>query len=142
MIRRLGYIALRQLDNRRASEYFVESLKLNQAVGHSVGLCASLTAFANFAMAQGKPSQAAQLYGAVESHLNKVGSPLFYSDKIEYQLGVSNLRNQLRGIALEKAWNKGAQMTMEEAVEFALKISDRETDDTESSSKMELRRSA
>jgi len=121
MIRRLGYIALRQLDNSRASEYFVESLKLNQVIGHSVGLCASLTALANFAMAQGKPSQAAQLYGAVESHLNHLSSPLFYSDKIEYELGVSNLRKQLRGVALEKAWDKGAAMTIEQAMEFALK---------------------
>jgi tetratricopeptide (TPR) repeat protein len=121
MIRRLGYLALRQLDNTRATEYFKESLESNQEVGHVVGLCASLTAFANLALAQGKPSQAAQLYGAVESYLNHLSSPLFYSDKIEYELGVSNLRNQLRRVALEKAWAKGAAMTMEQAVKFALK---------------------
>jgi hypothetical protein len=99
----------------------MESLKLNQVVGHSVGLCASLTAFANLALAHGKPAQAARLYGAVESHLNKLGSPLFYSDKIEYQLGVSNLRNQLRGVALETAWSKGAELTIEQAVNYARK---------------------
>jgi len=121
MIRRLGYIALRQLDNTRATEYFKESLESNQKVGYSVGICASLTAFANLALAQGKSSRAAQLYGAVESYLNNLSSPLFYSDKIEYELGVSSLRKQLMDTKLQKAWKQGAAMTMKEAMEFALK---------------------
>ena len=121
MIRRLGYIALRQLDNTRAAEYFKESLESNQKVGHSVGICASLTAFANLALAQGKSSRAAQLYGAVERYLSDLSTPLFYSDEVEYQLGVLNLRRQPMDAALEKAWAKGAAMTMEQAMEFALK---------------------
>jgi len=123
MIRRLGYVALKQFDNTRATEYFKESLKLNQEVGHSVGICASLTALANLALAQGKSSSAAQLYGAVEGYLNNLSLQLFYSDKIEYQLGVSNLRKQLMDAKLEKAWTKGAAMTMKQAIEFALKES-------------------
>jgi predicted ATPase len=119
MIRRLGYIALRQLDQTGATEYFKESLKSNQEVGHAVGICASLTAFANLALAQGKFSQAAQIYGAVESYLDHLSSPLFYSDKIEYQLGVSSLLNQLGSVALEEAWTKGAKMTLDEAIAFA-----------------------
>jgi predicted ATPase len=120
MIRRLGYIALRQLDYLQAVTYFKVSLESNLVVEHSVGLCASLTAFANVALAQDRPSQAAQLYGAVERYLNDLASPLFYSDKIEYQLGESILREQLSPEALKKAWSKGAQMKMEQAVEFAL----------------------
>ena len=121
MIRRLGYVALKQLDYTRATEYFRESLKTNQEVGHSMGICASLTAFANLVLAQGKASQAAQLYGAVENYLNNLSSPLFYSDEIEYQHGMLNLRKQLVDAALEKAWAKGVGMTIEQAVEFALK---------------------
>lgn len=121
MIRRLGYIALKQLDNMQATQYFKESLKSNQEVGHSVGLCACLSAFANLALAQGKPFHAAQLYGVVESYLNTLSSPLFYSDEIEYKLGVSNLQKQLGEVAYEKAWSKGSEMTMEQAIEFALK---------------------
>ena len=123
MIRRLGYIALRQLDNTRAAEYFKESLKSNQEVGHSVGICASLTAFANLALAQEKVSQAAQLFGAVESYLNDLSSPLFYSDEIEYKLGVLNLRKPPVDAALKKAWAKGAAMSIEQAMVFALKES-------------------
>ncbi|HEX5943561.1 MAG TPA: tetratricopeptide repeat protein, partial [Anaerolineales bacterium] len=121
MIRRLGYVALKQLDNTQATEYFRESLKLNQEVGHPVGICASLTAFANLALAQEKAPQAAQLFGAVESYLNDLSSPLFYSDEIEYQLGVLNLRKPPMEAALEKAWAKGAAMSIEQAMEFALK---------------------
>ena len=121
MIRRLGYIALRQLDATQATTYFKESLESNLVVGHSVGLCASLTSFANLALAQGRPSQAAQLYGAVERYLNDLASPLFSSDKIEYQLGQAILQEQLTPQALKKAWSKGAQMTIEQAVDYALK---------------------
>lgn len=120
MIRRLGYVALKQLDNMRATEYFKKSLELNHEVGHSVGICASLTAFANLALAQEKVPQAAQLFGAVESYLNNLSSPLFYSDEIEYQLGVLNLRKPPMAAALEKAWAKGAAMSIEQAMEFAL----------------------
>lgn len=121
MIRRLGYTSLRQSENTLATEHFRESLDLNQEVGHPVGICASLTAFANLALAEGKGSQAAQLFGAVESHLRNLSSPLMYSDKIEYQLGVSNLQQEVKGAVLEKAWTKGAAMTMEQAIEFARK---------------------
>jgi hypothetical protein len=34
---------------------------------------------------------------------------------------MSILRKQLGGAALERAWNKGAMMTIEQAIEFALK---------------------
>ncbi|HET9588055.1 MAG TPA: tetratricopeptide repeat protein, partial [Anaerolineales bacterium] len=122
-IRRLGYVALRRLDVELASEYFEESLRLNQEVEHPVGICAALTAFANLAMMQGKFSEAAQLFGAVESHLVSSSMHLFYSDKIEYQLGVSHLRSQFESAMLEKAWKKGAAMPIEQAIQFARKVS-------------------
>jgi tetratricopeptide (TPR) repeat protein len=120
IIRRLGYVALRELDHESASEYFAESLKLNQEVEHPVGICAALTAYANLALARGKVFPAAQLFGAVESYLNKASMQLFYSDKIEYQLGVSRLREQLEEAVFEKAQEKGATMSMEGAIDFAL----------------------
>jgi predicted ATPase/DNA-binding SARP family transcriptional activator len=121
MIRRLGYVALRAPDHVGASDYFAESLKLNQEVQHPVGICAALTAYANLALAQGKASAAAQLFGAVENYLNTSSMQLFYSDKIEYQLGVAHLWEQLEDAVLEKAWKKGALIPIEEAIEFALK---------------------
>jgi hypothetical protein len=122
MIRRLGYVALRQFDNERASEHFEESLRLNQEVKHPLGICAALTAFANLALAMGKFSAAAQLFGSVESALNSLSMQLFYSDKIEFQRGVSHLREQLEDATFENAWNTGAAMPIEKAIEFASDI--------------------
>ena len=63
---------------------------------------------------------AAQLFGAVEVLLGIRSIRMLQIDQMEYDRNVSTLRAQMNSATLEKAWAKGAAMTMEQAVSFAL----------------------
>ena len=119
-VRRLGQVALRQGEFEKAELLCRESLSLNQGVRDERGIVACLSAFAGIATARGQSVFAAHLFGAVESFLSALGLRLLQVDQMEYDRNVSTLRAQLNSASLEKAWAKGAAMTIEQAVTFAL----------------------
>ncbi|HET7376543.1 MAG TPA: tetratricopeptide repeat protein, partial [Anaerolineae bacterium] len=119
-LRRLGFVAVKQGEFSRAADFFKESLTCNQEVGHSEGIIRCIAAFASLGAAQGKFIQAVQLCGAVAGLLDSMSARLFFSDKIEYELNVSRLRAQLDEETFAKFWAKGAALTLEQAVAFAL----------------------
>jgi predicted ATPase/DNA-binding SARP family transcriptional activator len=120
VVRRLGQVAWHRGELEKASEMCQESLKVNLALGHERGVIACLPAFAGIAMSRGKARVAAQLFGAVPALLNARTVRMLQIDQLEYNRNVSRLRAQLDSPTLEKAWAKGAEMTLEQAVEYAL----------------------
>lgn len=120
-VRRLGQVAIHQGQFDKAVHFCAESLSLNQGVKDERGIVACLSAFAGIALARGTSAFAAQLFGAVESLLKDLGIQLLYIDRMEFDNNVTALRNEFDRVLLDKAWAKGAAMTLEEAVAFALK---------------------
>lgn len=121
VVRRLGQLAWHCGEFEKASIFCEESLTLNQDLGDERGVIASLSAFGGIAAAQGDLPRAAQLFGAVEEMLNSKNIRLVYMDRKELERNMAILRGQLNPAALEKAMKKGASMTVDQAVEFALR---------------------
>lgn len=118
--RRLGLLMLKQGNYERAGTLCKESLQMNHDIGHAPGTAGSLTALAKLALAQGKLTRSAQLYGIVDGRLEVIKAPMLVMDVAEYDNGVTALRSLLDEKTFEKFWMKGRAMTLERAIRFAL----------------------
>jgi predicted ATPase/DNA-binding SARP family transcriptional activator len=119
-IRRFGYLALKEADYERANVFFRESLIRNQELGHQIGITAAIAGLAELAQAVGKFSRAAQLYGIIEGRLAVLSLPLYITDQVEFNRGISALRARLDEKTCAKFWTKGKTMSLDEAIAFAL----------------------
>ena len=85
-----------------------------------MNIALSLTGLAGVMGMTGKPEKAAQLLGRVEALLGGLGQ-LEPADQKDFDHYVSVVRKQLKKSVFEKNWIKGRAMTMEHAIEYALK---------------------
>ncbi len=119
-VRRLGQLAWREGDYGKAVALCKESLNLNQEIGDPRGVMACVAGFAAIAVAQEKFERATKLMAAVETQLTSIGIQLLFVDKMEYERNLALLHTQLDEKILNKFWFKGKEMTMEQAIAFAL----------------------
>jgi len=119
-IRRLGQLAWREGDYKRAIALCKESLNLNKEVNDPRGVVACLAGFAAIGVLQRKFERAAKLMGAVETQLTSIGIRLLFLDKLEYERNLALVREQLEEKTLAKFWAKGTAMSLEQAIAFAL----------------------
>ena len=119
-VRRFGYLALKEADYKSANVLFRESLIRNQELGHQIGITAAIAGLAELAQAVGKFSRAAQLYGIIEGRLAVLSLPLYITDQVEFNRGISALRARLDEKTYAEFWTKGKAMSLDEAIAFAL----------------------
>jgi non-specific serine/threonine protein kinase len=119
-LRRLAYVEVREGNFLRAVQLFGESLESNRQLSHQHGTVASLAGFAAIHMAKWNLEKAAILYGYVENQLEQSGNPLLFTDTVEYERSVSQLKQELDETTLTAAWSRGGAMSLEQAMEFAL----------------------
>jgi hypothetical protein len=119
-VRRLGLLAWREKDFARATVLCQESLSLNREIGDPRGVLASLAGFADIAVGQWKYARAAQLMAAVETQLAALGMRLLPVDKMEYDRNLALLCTQLGEKVFNKTQGKGREMSLDEAIAFAL----------------------
>jgi hypothetical protein len=81
---------------------------------------ASLSAFADTAVVQGKFERGATLMAAVETQLASMGMRLLPVDNMEYERNLAHLRANMDKKAFVKFWAKGKAMSLEEVIVFAL----------------------
>jgi len=124
-LRRLAYVEVREGNFVQAADLLVESLHLNRELGHLQGMVACLAGFAALNLAKENLEKAATLCGSVEILLQRYGGPFFFADTVEYERSVANLKKALNEKTLAVAWSKGGPMTLEQAIDFALKESKR-----------------
>ncbi|HET7091364.1 MAG TPA: BTAD domain-containing putative transcriptional regulator [Anaerolineae bacterium] len=120
-IRRLGVMALNRGDYQQAIEWLKESLALNNKVCYPKGIAACLGALAGVALKQDHQIRAARLLGAAESLLNAVAGKLFPTDQADYDRAATALRSQMTEQTFAAAWAEGGAMTLEQAIDYALK---------------------
>ncbi len=120
-IRRFGQVALYWDDYTQAAALFKESLILNRQVGYTKGVVACLGALAGVAVRQGQLVRAARLFGAAETLLSVTAGKLFPTDQIEHDRDVAALQAQLDQVSLGAMWSEGRGMTLEQAIDYALK---------------------
>ncbi len=121
-VRRLGQLALHEGAYETAVDACTESLDINMKAEDHRGTLACLSAIAGIALARGQARAAAQLFGAVKALLSAMNFRFLRMDRIEYERTLAALRAQPDQASLEKARAKGAAMTKEQAVDFALKM--------------------
>ena len=120
-LRRLGYVEVRQGNFSQAVQLFCESLELNRQLSHQHGTVACLAGFAAIHLAKKNFEQAAILYGCVENLLRTSGQPFMFTDTVEYERCITQLKQSINEKTLSEAWSKGGLMTLEQAVDYALK---------------------
>jgi tetratricopeptide (TPR) repeat protein len=119
-LRRLGLLAWREKDFRKAIALCKESLSLNHELGDPRGVLASLSAFADIAVVQGKFERGATLMAAVETQLAAMGMRLLPVDKMEYEHNLALMRTKLDEKVFGKVWAKGKAMSLDDAIALAL----------------------
>jgi hypothetical protein len=107
---------------------------------HSAGLsavgttspegCATLAALcldwvAAMAGATGRAREGAVLFGAAEAQWQVSGAVRYAPERAQYAAEVRSVRAELGDMAFEAAWTEGRAMSRDEAVDYALKQTER-----------------
>lgn len=119
-LRRLGQLAMSQGDLLKASAFIKESLQHNWKVQDSRGISMCLAALAALSLSQGESERAVKLLGVVDAVIELTTS-LTPFDQQQYEHNVSKLRDQIDRPTFIQAWMEGRGMTLEQAVELALR---------------------
>jgi predicted ATPase/DNA-binding SARP family transcriptional activator/DNA-binding CsgD family transcriptional regulator len=117
----LGMVTVYKSDDREAAAGFLrEGLALNREIGGWEWVAYSLEGFASLVGAKAEGERAAMLWGAAEALREEIGSPIQPTDRADYDRSVAAARTHLEGAAWEAAWKQGKEMSLEEAIEYAL----------------------
>ncbi len=122
----LGAMAVQSGNLARANALLAERLRMevgrNQwGVREALSICEALISTAAVWVANGQPSSASRLLGAVEARLQEIDVPkAWHGERAEYERTVAAVRSGLDEATFEAAWAEGRAMTMEQAVELAL----------------------
>ncbi len=119
----LGVIGLRQGDYTVARSLFRESLTLDRDLGDKRSIGAELEEFGLLAAALGRPQRAARLLGAAEALREAIGSPLTTPTRalVDYDRYLAAARAALTPESFAASWNEGRSMTLDQAIEYALR---------------------
>lgn len=117
----LGRIARLEGDYTLARAHHIEGIQLCWQMGDRRGLGYSLSGFAGLALAQEEMERAACLFGAVDSVRENLGSLLEAILQTEYEQAKAATQEIIGREAYNAAWSNGYEMTLEQAIQFALK---------------------
>jgi len=121
----LAHVVFLQGEPIEARRYYRESLVVFQEIGEKRGIAYCLEGFAKVAARSGDASSAARLLGAAEALRQAVGAPLTGTELSELDQDVVVTRERLDEGIFDAAWEEGRAMTMQQAIDFALKESKR-----------------
>jgi predicted ATPase/DNA-binding CsgD family transcriptional regulator len=118
----LGFVAYYDGDYQQAAVFFEESLVLFQKHGGKRGVVDCLMGLAGVIASAGQPERAARLLGSMEAAREaiRIGSSVSYADRLEYDRYESAVRAQLDETSFTAAWAEGRNMTLEQAIAYAL----------------------
>jgi DNA-binding CsgD family transcriptional regulator len=120
----LGSIALGQGDYQQATTLQQENLVLAQAVGNKMPIAMSLDELACIAAAERRGVRAARLFGAAEAIWESMAATLLPWFRADYEQGLAAAMLQVREEAFAAAWAEGREMSLPQAIEYALETVD------------------
>jgi DNA-binding CsgD family transcriptional regulator/tetratricopeptide (TPR) repeat protein len=119
----LAYTCLYQGDIERAHALFYESLEAQRAQANQDGILEGLRGYAALASATGLSAQSARLYAAaVANGRGGDSASLWALEKLEYEHYLGLARAQLSDAEFEAEQAKGRARSVEQAIEYALKL--------------------
>ena len=104
----------------KALIYYRRTIRLWQDWGHRAAIAHQLECFAFIAQALDDTPRAARLFGAAEAIRIAINSLRTPSEQKEFEDARSQLQKKLKA-NFEKIWKEGSSLSMEQAIEFALK---------------------
>ncbi len=120
----LADIAFAERRTEQARMLHIESLKYKVEVMDKAGMAYSFEGLAQVASLKEEPEFAAILWGAAEELRILLNMPLDPSRQDFYISLIPKARGQIGDQAFDQAWKKGKAMTLNEAIESALTLSD------------------
>lgn len=116
----IAHIALERGDLRLAGLYFRTSLEVNLLHDEGMMIADSFEGLAGVAASLGHGQRAATLLGAAEAVRERYDTPLPPPKEDRYARTAAALHETLRSDLREQAWSAGRQLSLSEAVEFAI----------------------
>jgi len=117
----IASIALRRREYARAAELWHERLSLSW---DDMGLRWCLEGLAEVALASGEARWAARLFGAAETHRERLGVVLKPRQVSGYEQAVANARATLGVEAFDALWVEGRRLSSDEARAEAVRVAD------------------
>jgi predicted ATPase/DNA-binding CsgD family transcriptional regulator len=119
----LAILAQTEGKDERARNLFEEGLRLSAELGNEADVAHCLEGLASMYGAEGKIVRAARLWGAEEALFEKLEDAVYtyVPDRALHRSQVAAARSQLDEAAWTAAWTEGRVMSLEQAVEYALK---------------------
>ena len=117
----LGVVAWLKGNPVEAKRLIDESVSVFREAGDRWNLGRSFARLAGIAMSQKQPERAARLCGAVEALFEAIRSPIVPTDRLAFDKVVAAARASLGGPGFMSAWDEGKAMTLDQAIEYALK---------------------
>jgi len=122
VLHNLAHAHLHQGDLNHAHRFFCESMSMQQEQSNAQGLAECLIGFGAMASVAGMPVQAARLLAAAVALGGKTLLAQWPAERMEYEHYLSAVQAQLTDQDFEAAQRKGSNLTMEQAVEYALSL--------------------
>ena len=120
----LGNVARLEGRSDEASVFYTESLNLKVSVMDKAGITYLLEAFAQLAAGLNEFERAAVLWGAAEQMHQSLNLLLIPTRQDLYTSLIPSARAQLGEEAFAAAWDRGSTMKMQQAIDYALALSD------------------
>ncbi len=116
----LGYVAMHRGDLARSKSLFKQSLVMQRERGNSFGMLECLFGFASVARVAQQTERAIRIFVGATRLRDELKAPIWPAEQAEHERNMSLLRSQVDGITWQAAWNAGQDMTLDQAVEYAL----------------------
>ena len=117
----LGLIAHNRRDYEQAQKFYEDSLLLRREIGDKIGIANSILGLAEIVSVGNHSNQAVLLLKATGTILQSMGAMHGRDDLIQYERIITKLHEQLSEEEFSKYWEEGKKLTLEQAVELALK---------------------
>lgn len=119
----MGLLALHRNDHSSAAAYFIEYFDLDHVPEGRVSLCRYLTGMSAVAGGTNQPERCAKLFGAAQMVLeNTADFRIDPFDRAEFDRHIQIARDQLGNATFDPLSDEGRTMTIEQAINLAIKI--------------------
>jgi predicted ATPase/class 3 adenylate cyclase/Tfp pilus assembly protein PilF len=119
-----GHATILAGDYSAARSHYAEGMRLGQTLGDAGIIMQCLVGLGGVvAIGSGQAKTGAKLLGVSEAMVERFGARLRYEDQLVYDQVLSLIRAQLGEETYERARNEGLQMSIDEAVRYALEES-------------------
>lgn len=119
LLHNLGCVAGVRGNHSEAMSRFKEGLQIQVELNNDAGIAECLVGIGSVLLATGHAQRAARLFGAAQSLRENVGAVLWPANQVEYDNNLSCMHAAMDKETLERSWEEGRTMSVEQAVREA-----------------------